>query len=290
MKQQFATSLGTAVVRIRRAETETAPDGAGPPWLLLHGAAGSWRTFKALQAADGFPHDVDTVIPDLPGWGDSPGIGEFTIAEQARAVVEVMTAAGYPRWRILGHSMGGVLALELAAAEPERTLAVVVLSPTALTTVQALKHPVRNLRTMAPLVGMRVLMGALHRVGRLEQPLVRAARRLGLIRPLLGPFFTNPSSLPQCVFDDLALDARPAAFVAAVQALRSYEFSHWSGITARPLLLRGDRDIFTPERELKELASRIPGARTAAIQGTGHFAHTERPAEIAAILAAEEAR
>ena len=224
-----------------------------PPWVLLHGAAGSWRTFRELQAAPNFPTGVDTVVIDLPGWGDSPGVGTFTIRAQAAAIVEVLTQAGYHRWRIFGHSMGAVPALEIAAREPDRTLAVVVLSPTTVIASRALRQPWRNLSTMGPLLGMKTIMRFLQLTGSLGPRLVAVARRTGLLTLVLRPFVVSPATLTGPVVDALAVDARPAAFAVAAAALRDHNFSPWRQAGGSQLILRGERDVFTSAAEVAAL-------------------------------------
>ncbi|WP_051427544.1 alpha/beta hydrolase [Arthrobacter sp. H20] len=281
---RFTTALGPVHVRISRTAGTTAP-----PWVLLHGAAGSWRTFTELQAARNFPTAVDTVVIDLQGWGGSPGIGDFTIESQAAAVVAVLTQAGYGRWRIFGHSMGAVPALEIAVAEPERTLAVIVLSPTAVIASKAFRHPWRSLSTMAPLLGMRTIMRFLRLTGFLAPRLVAASRRAGLLTLVLRPFVVRPAALTDAVVNALAVDARPAAFAVAAKALRDYDFAHWAKAGGRQLLLRGEQDVFTSAAEIDQLTGLLPRAHAEVLPGTGHFAHVEDPEAVARFLARETA-
>ena len=280
--EQYPTALGPIQVRISRTAGVAAP-----PWVLLHGAAGSWRTFRELQAAPTFPTGVDTVVIDLPGWGGSPGVGTFTIASQAAAVVEVLTQAGYSTWRLFGHSMGAVPALEIAAREPNRTLAVVVLSPTSVIASRAFRHPWRNLHTMGPLLGMKTIMRFLQLAGRTAPRLVAVARRTGLFTLVLRPFVVDPAALTGPVVEALAVDARPTAFAVAARALKHYDFSHWSLAGGTQVVLRGERDVFTPAAEVRELARLLPAVSAHVVPGTGHFAHVEDPAAVAEFLARE---
>ncbi|WP_081746891.1 alpha/beta hydrolase [Arthrobacter sp. H5] len=275
----MGTLLGPVTVRITQRAGLNAP-----PWVLLHGASGSWRTFRELQSSPAFPGGSDAVAIDLPGWGDSPGRCPFTIEEQGTVVAAILTALGYHSWHLFGHSMGGVLALEVAAAHPERTLTAVVLSPTALSAARALHRPLRHL-PMAPLVGMYWVMRFLNLTGPSARPLVAFALRIRLLPLILGPFFSRPAGLPAGVFADLAGDVRPASFIAAARALHEYDVGRWQAIAARVVLLRGERDIFTPDGELSELCALIPGSHSAVLHGTGHFAHIEDADAIAELIA-----
>lgn len=285
MKHFVSTSLGTVAVRIHPGTSSQAVRPGPPPWVFLHGASGSWRTFRAPAISTAFPAESDRVFVDLPGWGDSKGRLPFTVEEQGSAVVEVLSSLGYRTWSLFGHSMGAVLALEIAAACPEETHAVIALSPTALTAGAALNQPLRH-PTMAPLVGMYGLMSILRALGRTGPALLRVTERTGLLRLILRPLFARPSTMQRQVFADLATDARPASFLAAASALRKYDVGMWRSITAPTVLARGVHDLFTPPSELRGVATLIPHARIAELPGTGHFPHIEDPVGIARLLVA----
>lgn len=285
MKRFINTSLGTVAVRVHSNPLSGMGRPGSPPWVFLHGASGSWRTFRTLTLEGALPVGCDRVFLDLPGWGDSPGRLPFTVEQQGSAVVEALTALNYRSWYLFGHSMGAVLALDIAASHPDETRAVVALSPTALTAGAALSQPLRHL-AMAPMIGMYGLMSILRALGRAAPAVLRIAERSGLLRLILSPFFARPASMPRRVFADLAVDVRPAAFVAAADALRKYDAGTWRSITAPTILARGSRDIFTPPAELRSLAALLPHARSAVLDSTGHFAHIEDPAATAALMAA----
>ena len=285
MKRFIHTSLGSVAVRIRPAHSSARITPGTPPWVLLHGASGSWRTFRELVRSPVLPDTCDHVMIDLPGWGESPGMLPFTVEQQGRAVAEVLRGLNYRSWYLFGHSMGAVLALDIAASHPEETHAVVALSPTALTAGAALNHPLRH-PSMAPLLGMFGLMFILRILGRAAPWLLRRAERAGLLRLVLGPFFAAPSDLQRPVFADLALDARPASFIAAAHALKKYDAGTWHSITAPVVLARGSKDIFTPPGELRSLAALMPHSQSVVLNRTGHFAQIENPAETAGLMTA----
>jgi pimeloyl-ACP methyl ester carboxylesterase len=107
----------------------TAQAGSGPPLLALHGLGGSKASFLPTLLALADARRV--VAIDLPGFGDSvkPAGVPYDAPFFARAVADVLDALGLPRADLLGNSMGGRIALEVALEEPARVGAVALLSP-----------------------------------------------------------------------------------------------------------------------------------------------------------------
>ncbi|HEY8591122.1 MAG TPA: alpha/beta fold hydrolase, partial [Naasia sp.] len=104
----------------------TGEQDEGPATILLHGAAGSWTTWTPLlQAAErqGAPL-ANLVIPDLPGWGETPSAGGSVreVADLGDLVAGIAEALGFASWTVAGHSLGGFLALDLAARRPDETV------------------------------------------------------------------------------------------------------------------------------------------------------------------------
>ncbi|AQA06738.1 hypothetical protein BVC93_26270 [Mycobacterium sp. MS1601] len=102
-----------------------ADPGAGPWLVLLHQTPRSWDEF-----ADVLPHldDYRVVIPDLPGYGNSPALPENTIEAAAGAVAAVMDQLGAGRAHVVGHHFGGLVAYHLAASAPRRVQSLVLSS------------------------------------------------------------------------------------------------------------------------------------------------------------------
>ncbi|MCX4759456.1 alpha/beta hydrolase [Streptomyces sp. NBC_01275] len=95
--------------------------GDGPQLVLLHGYARSladWESSAALLAAG---HRVLAV--DLPGHGGSPGISPWTIPAVVRNIADTLDAHGVPEAVVVGHSLGGLVAVEYARANPDRARA-----------------------------------------------------------------------------------------------------------------------------------------------------------------------
>ncbi len=104
-----------------------AAEGDTPVVLLFHGSPGSSRDFDALGPALG--GRMCALAPDLPGFGDSTKtVSDYSIAAHARAALGLLDQLNLARVHVLGFSMGGGVALELAGQAPDRVGSVTLLS------------------------------------------------------------------------------------------------------------------------------------------------------------------
>lgn len=277
------TGLGPCTVRVQQGTGSGSP-ASGTAAVYLHGAAGSWTTFKPLLS-DASPHD--RVLIDLPGWGESTHgarLELFGIEAMARAVTEVLNVLSYPRWNLVGHSMGGFLALHIAAAWPERTASVAAISATTFGVSEAAREPLRSVSRFPAFTGMMLLMRSLAALGPAGLALVRTVGATPVMGPLTAPFFADPAAISAGVIRGLGHDVRPASFSAAARAVARYDFDQWRGIRCPVLATRGDTDVFTPASDLDRLAAIVPDVRTVTIPRCGHFAHAEQPEQVQQLL------
>lgn len=274
---------GAGRVAVRRTRGESGAQRAAVATILLHGAAGSWTTWAPLidaaEAERGGPAG-DLVIPDLPGWGDSPAdVSTLDAPGLADAVATVARALGYRRWRLVGHSLGGFVALELAAREPEATESVALISATTFGARADTSGRLRLFAAYAPLMLLDAGMRVLAALGPAGPRLVRSLDRVGLLTLLVAPLFAR--GVPG-VAHELARDVRPRAFVRAVSSAREYAAAErWGRIRCPVFAIHGDRDVFVPPGDDARLTSVVPGLRTVILPGTGHFAHVEHPSLVA---------
>lgn len=99
--------------------------GAGPPLVLLHGFTGSWRIWELVLPALEREHEV--FAPTLPGHAGGPPVGEISHHTLPDAIERAMDELGWETAHIAGNSLGGFVALQLAARGRART--VVALAP-----------------------------------------------------------------------------------------------------------------------------------------------------------------
>lgn len=134
--------------------------GQGPHVLMLHGflqSSWAWRMNLETLARHFTVHAL--CVPGA-GWSDKPSVG-YGLAGQARRVLEAMTLLGIHRAHLIGNSLGGALALQVAVDAPDRVDRLVLVAPAGAglypaTVAASLQHPIA-----APLLKLPVLAPAL---------------------------------------------------------------------------------------------------------------------------------
>ena len=239
-------------------------EASQPTLVLLHGAGFDHSTW-ALHSRWFAHHGYGVLAPDLPGHGRSAGIPLATIAEMADWTAALLDAAGATSARLVGHSMGSLIALETAARHPARvsalgligTAATMTVGPDLLTAAAANDHSAVDMVSIWGL-GFQAELG-------------------GSLAPGLWMHSGAQRVLEQCrpgvLFNDLsACNAYQNALAAAAR------------ITVPTTLVLGERDMMTPAKAGKALAAALPNSRTVVLPGAGHMMMVERPDELLAAL------
>jgi pimeloyl-ACP methyl ester carboxylesterase len=239
-------------------------DISQPTIVLLHGA-GFDHTAWALHSRWFAHHGYGVLAPDLPGHGRSSGAPLPAIADMADWTVALLDAAGAARARLVGHSMGSLVALETAARHPARVTALGLIGTTAAMTVgpDLLKAAEADDHAAIDMVSIWGL-GYQAELG-------------GSLAPGLWMHSGAERVLEQCrpgvLFNDLsACNAYQNALTAAAK------------IAVPTTLILGERDMMTPARAGKALAAALPNSRTVVLRGAGHMMMAERPDELLAAL------
>ena len=280
-----AFGLTTSSMRLSRATVAVRHGrrtGSDTATILLHGAAGSWTTWTPLLAAatSSGRAMTDLIIPDLPGWGDSPLPAEGptrSIEATAAAVAEIARALGYRSWTVIGHSLGGFVALELAASEARSTVFVGLVSATTFSVIDTVRHPITRFAVLPGYGALLPVMRALAAAGRVGEGLVRLLHRSTLLRPLAAPLFRRPQLLHESVIGALATELRPQAFAVASDLAGNYDAERWSRIECAVRAGQGEADIFVAATDAARLGSVIRDFDLVTVPDTGHFAHVEKP-------------
>ena len=239
-------------------------DKSQPTIVLLHGAGFDHSTW-ALHSRWFAHHGFGVLAPDLPGHGRSSGAPLPTIAAMADWTAALLDAANAAWAKLVGHSMGSLIAIETAARHPAKVSALSLIGTAATMTVgpDLLKAAEANDRTAIDMVSIWGL-GFQAELG-------------GSLAPGLWMHTGAQRVLEQCrpgvLFNDLAAcNAYQGALAAAAQ------------ITVPAMLVLGERDMMTPARAGKPLAAALPNSRTVVLRGAGHMMMVERPDELLAAL------
>lgn len=226
-----------------------------PPLVLIHGAGGSRLSWPPeLRRLEG----ERVYAIDLPGHGRSEGEGEATISGYFERVHDWARAIGIERAVLVGHSMGGAIALTAALRIPTRVAGLVVVASGA-----ALR------------VNPTILEGT--------ADIQRLAQTVGAI---ISWSFA-PQAPPQLVERARAqmLETAERVLHQDFQACDRFDvLDRLAEISTPTLVICGREDKMTPAADNQKLAEAIPGARFEAIQGAGHMVMLERPALVAAAV------
>jgi pimeloyl-ACP methyl ester carboxylesterase len=241
-------------------------DPALPAIVFLHGA-GFDRSVWALLARAFTSHGFGVLAPDLPGHGRSAGPALSSIRPLADWTAALIDAAGVHAARLIGHSMGSLVALEVAARHPEKVTALALIATAAPI---AVSEELLNAAKAddAAAIDMISLWGEGYRatIGGSDVP--------GLWM-LGGAERTLERAQPGVLFADLSAcngyrDALAAAAKVAVPSVA----------------ILGSRDLMTPAKSGKAVAAAIPACRLTVLDGAGHMLMSERPNDVLAALRA----
>lgn len=203
------------------------------------------------------------VLVDNRGFGSSSRpAGSFSVADMAGDVVAVLDAAGIRRAHVMGASLGGMVAQELAIAHPERVDGL-ILACTAPGWPFAYPMPAASVRMLAATTGLTA-EAALRR--HTENAL--SARTVRDHPELVSRLVEIQRSRPA---DTAALSAQAAAGARYAGRLRQRR------IRARTLVLQGGADTVVDPRNARLLADRIPGAELVIFPELGHLLFWEDP-------------
>ncbi len=254
----------------------------GDVLLFVHGHSACWQHW--LEQLPHFSRTHRCVALDLPGFGRSPmPEGGVSMEGYGRVVDEVCDRLGIGAACVVGNSMGGFVAAELAIRFPARVERLVLVAAAGLSG-KYIGLPTAVIRHPGGVMLGRVLFG----LGGVTDAQARVlSRRPGGRALAVGFVVTRPRELhPALVRELLTGTGRPAAAPAAVD-LATYDFrDRVPDIACPTLIVWGDRDHLVPSSCGEEYERAIPDARRVVYDGTGHLPMLERPARFNADLEA----
>lgn len=252
----------------------------GPVVVLVHGIASRAAQWESVMALLGDTCHV--IAPDLLGHGlSAKPRGDYSLGAHACGLRDLLAALGHDRVTLVGHSLGGGVAMQFAYQFPERV------ERLALVCAGGLGLEVSVLLRAATLPGAELVLPII------AGSWVRAAGRwvdgqLGRAR------ITVPAAIREALvgFGSLGDPATREAFVHTARSVLDVKGQRVDGrdrlglATGLPLLVVwGEKDAIIPVQHGRALAAAIPSCRLEVFAQSGHFPHLTEPARLAALLA-----
>ena len=234
--------------------------GTGSPLVLLHGYPLDHRIWE-----DVIPLLTDTfelIVPDLRGFGGSSAVDSFSAMEDyASDIAALLDQLEIQKAAIVGHSMGGYVALAFVHLYPERVTGLGLVSS------QAPADP------------------ADRKEGRYKSAAEVADKGIGGVVAAMTPKFTSDVRLQEFA-KQVMEEQQPAGYISALKAMAERVDSTplLSSFTFPVVLVHGDADALIPADRAREVKATIPEAQLVEISGAGHIPMLEAPRETADAL------
>lgn len=243
-----------------------APGAAGAPLVFLHGIGGRASGWAPIQQ-DCASAGRTSLAWDMPGYGKSPFIDPCDFDGLADALAALLDAQGLQQAVLVGHSLGGMVALQMWARHPERVAALVLAASS-----PAFGHGSGDFQQafiaqrLAPL-----------QAGRSMQQVAA-----GLIPTMVAPGYSGPGlAQAQACMGSIT----PAAYQAALGALVQFEQrAALPTITVPTLCIAGEHDRTAAPAVVQRMADKIAQAQYLCLPGVGHLLTFEQPDSFARAL------
>jgi pimeloyl-ACP methyl ester carboxylesterase len=210
--------------------------GSGEPVILVHGLAGSGRWWRRNVPA--LVAQYRTYLVDLPRFGAMHGRGRFVLAEAAAWLLEWMRRIGLDRAHVIGHSMGGLIAIRLAAQRPDAICRLVLVAPAGVPSARSV-----------------------------------AGHALPMLRAGLH---SKPGFFPLLAYD--AIRAGPRTLWRAAREIVSEDVREdLAAIQAPTLVVMGQNDPLVPPTAGQVMRDTIADARLLVLKGAGHVVMFDQP-------------
>lgn len=252
-------SIDSKKVKIDGRDVHYFTAGQGDPLLVIHGGGGDARTWLNNIAA--LSENYTVYVPDLPGFGESqPLTGDYYIPELAEFVDSFSNNLGLERFHLVGHSLGGGVALNYALESPQKIRKLVLVSSLCLGKEIALW--VRLMSIPGRAIGSALLA------------VLRGVK--WLVKTMLLPVeFVMPFSRASVDLGSSITTLREQTLVLA---------NRLSELMVPTLVVWGEKDSIVPVRHAYAAAQLIPDCQLKVFAGRGHDIHRDEINEFSRLL------
>ena len=242
--------------------------GDEEPVVLVHGLGGQWQNW--LENIPRLAQERRVLALDLPGHGltPKPSDDEISIPGYGRCVDAFCDQLGLGKVDVVGNSMGGFVAAEVAIQFPERVSRLVLVSAAGITSADTLQAPIMTFGRVATAI-------ATNNAARHRQV---AARPIGR-HAALALVARHPRLLkPDLAYEGFFKGTGKPGFTDALRASLNYDFrDRLPEIGVPTLIVWGEKDSIIPVNDAQEFERLIPDSRKVVMQDTGHVSMAERP-------------
>lgn len=227
---------------------------ASLPVVLIHGLFGSLDNLAGL--ARGLKAEQQVIQIDVRNHGLSPRSSEMHYAAMAQDVTETLDSLGVEQFVVIGHSMGGKIAMSLTAAAPERVAKLVVID------MAPVAYKARHHDTIFAALNA-VSAAAIKQRSEAATLMRETIKEEGIIQFLLKSFHEGEWR-----------------FNVPVLMAEYDQLIGWQPVPAWPhptLFIRGELSPYLDDQYRDLLLQQFPAARAWVIAGAGHWVHAERP-------------
>jgi pimeloyl-ACP methyl ester carboxylesterase len=264
----------------RRLRFLDAGEGQERGFVLVHGMGGRWQHW--LETIPSLAQHGRVLALDLPGFGRSePPAGRPSLDGFADVAAELAQSLAVKHVVLIGHSMGGPIAVRFAARHPGLAEAIVLVAGAVYQFTDLLGgRRVRRWLAARPretaAIATEILTAGLPAPAAVRRLIVRVPT---LRRKILSPYVLDPNALPADAISLVVDGAGARGVFPTVAAIgRSDPRGSLEQVGCPVLSIAGDRDLIVPLADTTALQRDLPAARTIVLEGSGHMLMLERPA------------
>lgn len=256
----------TELVQTHVGKVQVRRGGSGDPVVYLHSATGEGEGLAFLDelAGAGF----EAVAPMFPGYGESEGIEQIDDMEDAVFhLLDLFDQLGLTSPAVVGLSLGGWMAAEVATRYPERVSRLVLVNPAGLYIRGA---------EIKDIFGRKPDEMAADLFADQSQPMAQMMHAMADVNledlsfEMVKPYYQTMAATARLAWDPYLHDPK----------LRK----RLHRVTAPTLVVRGKQDTLIPAAHAETYAAEVPGARLVEVEGAAHLLAIEKAAELAALV------
>ena len=256
------SSINSRKIKLGGLDVHYLTGGLGEPLVIVHGGGGDSSHWQQNAAA--LAENYTIYVPDLPGFGGTqPLEGNYFIPELVDFVERFVHSLGLDKFHLVGHSLGGGIALSYALKFPWRITKLVLVNSLCLGReialwVRFLSHP-----RISRHVG-RVVLGVFKAVRWLAEALLRAPFELAM------PFSTTSVNL--------------GSYVTTLRHQTTVLLNRLSELVMPTLVVWGAKDPIVPAKQAYAAANLIPDCQVKIFEDCGHSVYREELSEFSRLL------